>query len=140
MLCGLEIDIRDNEAILERLAKVGQKPITAEAGRKLARQLNLVMYVECSALTQKGLKNVFDEAILAALEPPEPIAKKFEFRVPTTVKKIFKNFRRKRDKVAKEVGYQYSAVLSIGHTYKFDLHVYCSGLTNPPRNISYLVA
>jgi cell division control protein 42 len=25
---------------------------------------------------QKGLKNVFDEAILAALEPPEPAKKK----------------------------------------------------------------
>lgn len=25
---------------------------------------------------QKGLKNVFDEAILAALEPPEPIKKR----------------------------------------------------------------
>ncbi|EHA99710.1 Cell division control protein 42-like protein [Heterocephalus glaber] len=47
------------------------KPITPETAEKLARDLKAVTYVECSALTRKGLKSVFDEAILAALEPPE---------------------------------------------------------------------
>ena len=30
----------------------------------------------CFSNMQKGLKNVFDEAILAALEPPEPVKKR----------------------------------------------------------------
>uniref|UniRef100_A0A8C5B9G1 Cell division control protein 42 homolog n=1 Tax=Gadus morhua TaxID=8049 RepID=A0A8C5B9G1_GADMO len=68
---GNEIDLRDDPSTVEKLAKNKQKPITPETAEKLARDLKAVKYVECSALTQRGLKNVFDEAILAALEPPE---------------------------------------------------------------------
>merc|ERR1712096_356165 len=53
-----------------------QIDLSLDMGEKLAKELRAVKYVECSALTQKGLKNVFDEAILAALEPPEPIKKR----------------------------------------------------------------
>lgn len=68
--------MRDDAGTIEKLSKNKQKPIANEGGEKLARELRAVKYVECSALTQKGLKNVFDEAILAALEPPEPAKKK----------------------------------------------------------------
>ena len=76
LLVGTQIDLRDDAATVEKLAKNKQRVITIDQGEKLARELKAVKYVECSALTQKGLKNVFDEAILAALEPPEPVKKR----------------------------------------------------------------
>ena len=49
--------------------------VSYEQGQSLAKELNAYKYLECSAITQKGLKNVFDEAICVALDPP-PIGKK----------------------------------------------------------------
>lgn len=70
-MVGTQIDLRDDASAVEKLAKNRQKPISVEMAERTAKELHAVKYVECSALTQKGLKNVFDEAILAALEPPE---------------------------------------------------------------------
>ena len=71
LLVGTQIDLRDDAETIEKLAKNKQKPLSSEMGRRLAQELRDVTYVECSALTQKGLKNVFDQAILKSLEPPE---------------------------------------------------------------------
>ncbi|KAJ1885383.1 Rho GTPase [Kickxella alabastrina] len=70
LIVGTQVDLREDNATKARLAKNRQQVITYDQGEKLSRELNAVKYVECSALTQKGLKNVFDEAIVAALEPP----------------------------------------------------------------------
>lgn len=72
LLVGTQSDLRDEPSTLAKLARKKQKPITPEMAEKMSRDLKAARYVECSALTQKGLKNVFDEAIMTALEPPPP--------------------------------------------------------------------
>jgi len=71
------MDLRNDQQTIQKLAKNKQKPITTESAERQARELRAVKYVECSALTQEGLKNVFDEAIIAAMEPPQPKKKSF---------------------------------------------------------------
>lgn len=70
LIVGTQIDLRQDPLIIERLQRQRLSVINFDSGVRLAKELKAVKYVECSALTQKGLKNVFDEAIVAALEPP----------------------------------------------------------------------
>ncbi len=63
ILVGTMIDLRDDPSVVEKLARNHQRVITTDMGEQLARELGAVKYVECSALTQRGLKNVFDEVV-----------------------------------------------------------------------------
>ncbi|KAL4612975.1 rho-related GTP-binding protein RhoQ-like [Arapaima gigas] len=69
LLIGTQIDLRDDPKTITKLNDMKEKPITTEQGQKLAKEIGAYCYVECSALTQKGLKTVFDEAIIAILAP-----------------------------------------------------------------------
>jgi len=62
LLVGTKLDLRDDAAIIDGLRGQGLAPITREQGESLAKETGSSGYVECSALTQKGLKQVFDEA------------------------------------------------------------------------------
>ena len=71
LLVGTQIDLRNDRNTVEMLQKVKERPITFDQGEQLSSELGAVKYLECSALTQKGLKDVFDQALLATLEPPQ---------------------------------------------------------------------
>eukprot|EP01101_Sappina_pedata_P012968 TRINITY_DN92_c0_g1_i3.p1 TRINITY_DN92_c0_g1~~TRINITY_DN92_c0_g1_i3.p1 ORF type:complete len:208 (-),score=78.17 TRINITY_DN92_c0_g1_i3:63-635(-) len=67
VLVGTKTDMRDDQVAISRLAEKKLCPISAEQGHKMATEIKAVKYLECSAVTQKGLKEVFDEAIRAAV-------------------------------------------------------------------------
>jgi cell division control protein 42 len=87
LIVGTQADLRDDGAVREKLARQKMQPIRKEDGDRMSKELGAVKYVECSALTQYKLKDVFDEvcrgcslkfvfrrclrlqAIVAALEP-----------------------------------------------------------------------
>ena len=70
LLVGTKSDLREDKDTLERLADKKMTPISAEAAAQMAKSIGAVKFMECSALTQTGLKAVFDEAIRIVLNPP----------------------------------------------------------------------
>ncbi|KAG7239523.1 hypothetical protein INR49_028835, partial [Caranx melampygus] len=72
ILVGTKLDLRDEKETIEKLKEKKLAPITYPQGLALAKEIDAVKYLECSALNQRGLKTVFDEAIRAVLCPSPP--------------------------------------------------------------------
>ncbi|XP_058495563.1 rho-related GTP-binding protein RhoU-like isoform X1 [Solea solea] len=68
VLVGTQLDLREDVQVLIHLAQNQQRPVATEEGQRLAEQLGAVSFAECSALTQKNLKDAFDSATLASIQ------------------------------------------------------------------------
>jgi len=79
ILCGTQMDLRDDEKTKKALKAAGNKePVTKAQAEQVRAQIGARAYLECSALQLTGVKEVFDECVRAAFDyqarknPPSP--------------------------------------------------------------------
>jgi len=67
LLVGTKSDLRKDDKTLKQLSSRNEAMVKVDAAQRVAKEIGAVTYLECSALTQEGLHQVFDEAIRAAI-------------------------------------------------------------------------
>jgi Ras-related C3 botulinum toxin substrate 1 len=67
LLVGTKNDCRDDKKRLADLREKNIKPITYQQGKKLAKETGCVSYIECSAITNRGFRDVFGQTIMAII-------------------------------------------------------------------------
>lgn len=68
VLVGNKKDLRDDERTKNLLMKMKLTPIKFEQGQALANKIGAFSYLECSAKTREGVREVFETATRAALK------------------------------------------------------------------------
>ena len=68
ILVGNKKDLRNDENTKRELMKMKQEPVRPEEGRAMAEKINAYSYLECSAKTKEGVREVFETATRAALQ------------------------------------------------------------------------
>ncbi|KAK6177773.1 hypothetical protein SNE40_015808 [Patella caerulea] len=68
ILVGNKIDLRNDPATKEKLSERKLKPVSTDEGRTMAEQIHAYSYLECSARTNEGVREVFETAARAALQ------------------------------------------------------------------------
>ena len=67
ILVGNKKDLRNDENVKRELAKMKQEPVKFEEGSSMCERIDGVAYLECSAKTKEGVREVFIRATRAAL-------------------------------------------------------------------------
>lgn len=67
ILVGCKVDLRNDPQVVESLRTNGQEPVSQAAAQEVADQIGAVEYIECSAKTGFGVREVFEAATRASL-------------------------------------------------------------------------
>jgi len=67
ILVGLKKDLRNDPRIIEELRRFDQRPVSMEEGQQMAARIGAYQYLECSAKSGDGVREVFECATRAAL-------------------------------------------------------------------------
>ncbi|KAG9075507.1 GTP-binding protein Rho1 [Ceratobasidium sp. 370] len=72
ILVGCKKDLRRDPKTIEYLRKSGQRPVTPEQGMEVAQRIGARYYLECSAKSQEGVREVFQYAARETLRSRDP--------------------------------------------------------------------
>ncbi|XP_035687186.1 ras-like GTP-binding protein RHO [Branchiostoma floridae] len=68
LLVGNKKDLRTDKARRKELAEMKEEVISTEEGLEMAKKVGATAYIECSAKTREGVRDVFESATRAALQ------------------------------------------------------------------------
>jgi len=68
ILVGNKKDLRNDEVTKRELMKMKQEPVRPDEGKTIADKINAYAYLECSAKSKDGVREVFETATRAALQ------------------------------------------------------------------------
>ena len=68
ILVGTNKEKRNDESTIRELKKMNQDVVKSEDGRVMADRIAAHSYLECSAKTKEGVREVFETAARAALQ------------------------------------------------------------------------
>jgi len=68
VLVGNKKDLRNDDYTIKELQRAKQQPVSYSEGEQMASRIGAKSYLECSALTKEGVRDVFEAATKAALQ------------------------------------------------------------------------